>query len=616
MTLIHKKAEVATKPGDISDILNARPVADLSWLDVNEEEYREFEALPKQNFDMRPELQDYFSEEAKSDLIPNSIHTIVNTKPNEHPNAPLPAQGEKVKNKTARLVMEGRPVAEILTRLASEFAPADIQAVGGEVRALIAQRGLLGPVYIVASHFPKYGQTGSEDQAFVTRYAKNALFVVASDPLQSALFGRHAVSSPSDIPYDDVVDHYRSQLEQESLKFVQAADSRSSLRLSFTQRQSAAPNEIRTIQKPLRLHKNVEHVASAPSFQLSTDYVKFARRMMEGRDDRSMLQASESHELSRLASEFGVLGHDYLDVDALGGCSATLAWLRRASKTKNHAPRFLVRREGSCSQCGTASNSTCETLSRVSTFIEAPPSFTRQDFILACVRSREAGKLSDTDFRNIVNSRKATDNWKSLTAAVNLHVPAPRTAEPKTHRLRVHQSSVDPVNEVDGEQLRVYIARLQNAGVSGDALREKILLRFPEEGVRRHASVLREAARVDSVQGSHYIDPSCYSDYGRGCSQGAKMFRASGPKHVLACSSCTGCGLQTAPGWCSKYAKTMIRTLPDAEIHAIRKASQKQLPVLQVAVRDPGQEWELEGPSGDLDLGAARQTPDFGFSGR
>lgn len=614
--MIHKKAEVTTKPGDISEILNTRPVSDLSWLDVNEEEYHAFEALPKQNFSMQPELQDYFSEDAKSDLIPNKIHTIVNTKPNEHPNAPLAAQGEKVKRKTARLVMEGRPVADILTRLASEFASADIQAVGSEVRALIAQRGLLGPVYIVASHFPQYGQTGSEDQAFVTRFAKNAMFVVASDPLQSALFGRHVVASPADIPYDEVVDHYRSILEQDSVKFVQASDAKSSLRLSFTHRQSAAPNEVQTIQKPLRLHKNVEHRVASPTFQLSTDYVKFARRMMEGRDDRPLLQASESPELTRLASEFGVLGHDYLDVDALGGCSAALAWLRRASKTKTHAPRFLVRREAACSNCGTAKNSTCGTLSRISTFIEAPPSFTRQDFVLACVRSREAGKLSDEDFRNIVKSRKATDDWKSLTASVNLHVPAPRVAEPKTHRLRAHQSTIDPINEVDGEELRVYIARLQNTGVHGEALREKILLRFPEEGVRRHASVLREAARVDEVQGSHYIDPSCYSDYGRGCSQGSKVFRANGPKHILACSSCTGCGLQTAPGWCSKYAKTMIRPLPDQELAVLRTASRKVLPVLKVAVRDPGQEWELEGPSGDLDLGSARQTPDFGFSGR
>lgn len=616
ITLAQKKLEVASKAGDISGVLNQKHnVPNLEWLNVDVEEYRKFEALPKQNFDMLPELESYFSEESTSDLIPNPIHVIVNTNPSEHPNVPLAQTGEQVKRRTARLVMEGLPVAEIVSRLAAEFAPEDIRAVGNDVRALVAQRGLLGPVYIEASHFPRYAQTGSDDSAFVAKYAKEALYVVASSVNEGLPFNRNVVASADDIPYDSLLGHYQEVLNRNYLKLASASDARTALRLSFTLRESAAPVEVRTIHKPMRLHKNVEHRVAAPTFTLSSDYVKFARRMMDGRDDRTSLQASGSNDLSRLAAEYGTLGHEYLDVDALGGCGATLAWLRRASKKTRFAPKYLLRRDASCTTCGDMKDTTCDMLSRVSSFVQELPRFDRRDFVLSCVRAREAGRLNDRDFQSIIQSRKASDNWKTLISRVNTHIAAPIPVPVTQHTQRAHYSSVDPVMEVDGEELRVYIARQQNAGVHGERLRQAILLRYPEEGVRRHASILREAARVDEVQGSHFVDPSCYSDYGRGCAAGAKQFRGTGPKHVLACSSCTGCKLQTHPGWCSKYAKTMIRPMPDAEIEQIRMASRKSLPVIQAAVRDPGREWELAGPSGDIELPGVRKGLDIKIPG-
>jgi len=48
--------------------------------------------------------------------------------------------------------------------------------------------------------------------------------------------------------------------------------------------------------------------------------------------------------------------------------------------------------------------------------------------------------------------------------------------------------------------------------------------------------------------------------------------------------------MQTAPGWCSKYCKDLIRSVPKS----VRNASKRSLPVIQTAaVENPVDKYEL-----------------------
>jgi hypothetical protein len=121
-----------------------------------------------------------------------------------------------------------------------------------------------------------------------------------------------------------------------------------------------------------------------------------------------------------------------------------------------------------------------------------------------------------------------------------------------------------------------------------------VLSKYSKEDLQSVADVGRRIAAEDGVQGLYFIDPTAYSDYGRGCDAGSKMFRKKegSAQFVLASSGCTGCMLHTAPGWCSKYAKGLIRTVPTQ----VRKASveaKRRLPVVQASVENPVEKYEL-----------------------
>jgi hypothetical protein len=109
----------------------------------------------------------------------------------------------------------------------------------------------------------------------------------------------------------------------------------------------------------------------------------------------------------------------------------------------------------------------------------------------------------------------------------------------------------------------------------------------------------------DGVQGYYFIDPTAYKDYGRGCNDGSKSFRKQGALNVLAGDKCTGCQLQTHPGWCSKYSKELINQVPDE----IRKASvevRKRLSMAKLApVENPVEKYELASEL-TVDLGGVR----------
>lgn len=606
ITLTQKKSRaVASSVGDIvGTVFNQAHTPDLSWLDLDESEYRKFEALPKQNFDLVPDIEEFLSKDSQ-EFVPAPVHIMVNTNPLEHPTKSLVNASEKIRERTVRLVMKMADDRTIVSRLASEFHPNDIKKSESTIRSLVSQRGLLGPVYFHAADFPQYHKTGSEDSKFITKYAKTALFVISDNDMDSLKFSRTRVSSSDKIPFESLVDHYKSHLDSQGLKFSTASSAKDSIRLSFSNPSTYAPNETQHVWSPVKIHSagNIRSNESLDGF--SADYLKFSKRMMSGHDDRSILLASNSKELIELAGQFGLLGHEYLDVDVLGGCLKTSFFLK---KSKSFTPKYLVRRASCCSG---GSECSCKDLESSSVFVSSVPVMTQRDFVFSCWKANQQGRLSDSDFQSIISSRKASDSWNTLCARVNTYRPAASEKVSVPHTQKLHFTTQTAADGVDGEEMRVFVAKLQNRGLSMQEIRTQLTLRYPVAGIIRNASVIREAMKHDGVLGHHHIDPSCYSDYGRGCESGSKLFRGTGPKNVVASSSCTGCVLQTHPGWCSKYAKNLIRPLAQDKILEIRTASaKKSLPVLEVAVRDPAKEWGLEKPSLDVEL-SGRKTIDI-----
>lgn len=619
--MAENKIDPSSSLGDISAILGS-PVADLSWLVVDEEMYRATEALPKQNLDIIPEL-------AKALASEDGVPTMMTYREHAMGLAPLADTAriasfdvEAVRIRTARMVMAGLSDSEIAHRLSLEFPPAGLELASSAIASELSERGLIGSVYIRASDFPRAAHDPQEKK-FARVAGKFASYVVGTcggqcDCSSSGVcrtFGdKRVVSSVDEIPWGrGIASRYASRLASEKRPIqIPAAESpeswRDAVRTAFLQvPEVVRPDGIQTAltqQRQAQVQVSSKDVAdfiarrtggpeSDPA--LSPARAKYARRMMEGHDDRASLLAATDPDLQNLASEHGILGHTYVDIDAAGGCRHALEIVR----SRNLSPDYVLRRSASCSMCGGASDGACAELCRTASLVRFRPDLDRRDFGRALVRAAREGRVEEVRARTAASRAPVNGDWNVLTARVNLMREAAVPVKTEYSGARMIPFYGQPgrsdvaTSEVNPEEVRMTISHLMNTGLQGRALQEAILLKYARKDLAQIPEVGRRAAADDGIQGQLFIDPTAYSDYGGGCNEGSLHFRKRGAPHVMASDGCTGCMLQTHPGWCSKYAKTMIRSVP-TEVRERVASERRTLPVIQTApFRNPVAEYGL-----------------------
>jgi len=201
--------------------------------------------------------------------------------------------------------------------------------------------------------------------------------------------------------------------------------------------------------------------------------------------------------------------------------------------------------------------------------------------------------------KSVIKNAPSNSDWAKLTSQANLFKPTiePRkanvpTASPGT---LYHGSTDNETSVIDPDQVRRFISHQMNLGLSGSKLRAAVLSRYTPQELRQIPEVGKKLASYEGVQGVYFIDPSIYSDLGKGCAIGAKQFRKQGAAYLLASGACTGCMYQTAPAWCSKYCKRIIRKAAadsiKAEVDKLKK--QANVPAPSVPAENPITKYEL-----------------------
>lgn len=610
--------------GDIDDILHNESVSDLSWLQVDTEDYRRQEALPKQNLDWIPEVARALAEDDRDPRVPMRIplrrNTIVNSNPLERPQVPVRSSTASVRNRTAAYVMAGLKLDQIRTRLAHEFGPGDLKASEGEINAVLSESGVLGNVYIDASHFPRCAQEGPH-RAFVAKHGKRALYVLAKDSCpgcvhssggRCAAFGKRIVD---EVPYDErTYAHYLPQLMFERRASAEDAppdpgklamsdrERKERLRVAFGRPPAPPrPDSVQTIQHHPKVAKPEITEADVRDFWArraaagdveplpSPIYLMAAKRIMLGTADARSLVASSDPEVRKLALEHGILGHTYLDVDALGGPRAALDLI----ESRSLSPDFLLMRRAYTDVRD------ADALTRVSKFVvHRRPELGKGLFLSACRRAVSEGRMTEDQLRGAERAAEGSA-WARLTSQANLYVPPVKpapTAAPTAPRGSFYHGDTSGARDsrMEPDEVRRTIAHMMNTGLCGKALRSAVLARYTKSDLQQVPEVGRALVADDGVQGFYFVDPSVYRDYGKGCSQGSKLFRKQGAERVLAGPSCTGCMHQTAPSWCNKYAKQIIRKVPDQERRVA--AERRRLPLVSsdtAPVTNPVEEYGL-----------------------
>lgn len=622
--------------GDLDFILHNQSVSDLSWLSVDEADYRAAEALPKQNLDIIPELVHALREDDDiPHVIPLKPHTIVNRNPLENSGQTSAVDmTAPIRNRVAAMVMAGLSIPEIEKKIHLQFAPGDIRIAASAIRDILSERGLLGNVYVDAAHFPN-AHRDPKEKKFVAAFAKNAIFVIGGcggkngcNCHQTGLcstFGSKRVVD--EVPYTaKLANSYASRLAAENRPIryptgrvdelpVSGREWKEIIRSSFLKSPiSKNPDGLKIVRTQHQAAKPVVSTSDIESFWErrfatpstpglpSIAYMKYARRMMKGHNDSQILTASGSSELIRLASQFGIIGHTYIDIDALGGCrnAVDLLQSRAASNVSSISPDYIVRRSASCSYCHDVLDGACAQLCRVSKLIHDIPVIGRTELATALQRAVLQKRIKPEQARSAFEktSGSLSTNWQYLVGQVNFYQPREASKDQYTGHKQTAFNGASGSElskaEMDPEEVRKTISHLMNTGLSGKALQAAILQRYSRDDLKQVPEVGRRASMDDGIQGHYFIDPTAYRDYGRGCDDGAKHFRKRGAQYVLASSSCTGCVLQTHPGWCSKFAKGMIRQVP-TQVRDRVASARRVLPVVQDPVENPVDRYELAG---------------------
>lgn len=629
--------------GDIWDVLHDRGVSDLSWLDVNQEDYREAEALPKQNLDIIPELQRAltFEDSDVPSLIPLKQHTIVNTNPLDPPGSQSRNVSTEIVNRVVRHVIAGHPASHIKERIFLEFVPEQIRAASEGISSVMRNVGLMGGVFIDSKHFPRCAQD-SDDKKFVATKASSAKFVLAKSECSGCVHNRDGICSNlhkvlvGSVPYDrktfagyalELAEQGRlDKSEIDTAISGSDEDRRRVLQSSFCSPVKVRPvdthggislRQQRKAAKPTFTDKQIDEYLSRPKKVekvLSRSFIAAARHLMNG-GLSDAIAGSVDPEVQKLSRSYGLIGHTYLDMDALGGCQKTLDFMSKM----DFIPDFVVRRSSTCGQCKDASDGACSQIRTISSITDSDR-ISKRHFVSALSRAVDRGAITTEMARRATNNSNDNSNWRSLTAQANLIVAENAVPSYSGSSLRAHTGASIPSREmssvlkVDEESVRKAVSHMMNCGLSGRSLRDSILQKFAKEDLSQVPRVGSSLSKYDGVQGTYFIDPTAYSDYGKGCSTGSKHFRKTGASNVLVGKLCTGCSLQTAPGWCSKYSKPLIRSVPKSVIVSALNLLKTQK-VEHPPVENPVSKYELSSEI-VVDPDKKKNVPEIDFASR
>lgn len=222
--------------GDLSAFLKEGGLSNLDWLEVDPEEYRENAVLPRQNLDVGPDLTALWSHDDKpaSSYVENkgSLPHTMGDLSQEH--GRLRASPDDIV-KVARLaLMQSTDVTRLRDALYKRFDRDSIAGARTHIAGVLAERGLLGKLYIDASDFQGCDTGASQPLEFVHRYASEAKFVLAKDKCAGCV---HAMKTPTggdtcavfhkeikiQVPYSDALAIEVEQMQRAKGKAVQAS---------------------------------------------------------------------------------------------------------------------------------------------------------------------------------------------------------------------------------------------------------------------------------------------------------------------------------------------------------------------------------------------------------
>lgn len=677
--------------GDLGAFLKEGSVPNLDWLEVDPAEYRASDTLPKQNLDVVPDLEALWSHEDKpaSSYVENkgSVPHTMGDLSQEH--GPLRAKPEDIL-KVARLaMMQSTDLGRFKDALLKRFDRDSVRAASDVVSGVVAERGLLGKLYIEASDFPGCDRGSSQASDFVRKYASEAKFVLAKtncagcvhsmrnpvggqtcsvfhkeiriqvpytealaaeveqmqrargkavlassgegpkQRIRLALLADDAVvggSTPMPKPLDNVArlmkpveaheDYVRpvnlTPLREEAKAAVKTAlgtgkigvsDAQAAYRILAAATTAQAIETIRAKALGLRVPEapsyrgaGTQRVADAVAPEVAEQQLISAssltkkrdeearaviaaekarpmvellrREMLKGRGSEELvatlrhafqstdLEAARSH-LAPMLREAGLYGVVYSTQESFSDCREGADFLA----TYNPNVRGIVA-GAKCGGCVYSKMSRCLMYGKP-LVKEAAALYTQEAVDRAALEYRMAG-LSvipvGTDFRTVLASMHESARRQVIA---NQRGPVARMAQSLGTAHTMNRSDTgDRTSALTRREIVKTARRFLNEGLYGTDLLASLKSRFEVRDIRATATELRPVIAEQGLQGIHYVDPTVYDDYGKGCREAASLHRSRLVPYLKQGSKCGSCVHQSRPGFCSVINKPLVEEPP------------------------------------------------------
>ncbi len=613
--------------GDLSNFLKDGAVSDLNWLDVDAEKYRQEGAVPKQNLDTRPDLEALWAHQDKPSttyLVPNVVpvppfkggdpHTMGDMS-QAHGNLQKGTDliGEEIRRMARVAIMQSPDTNRLRDQLLKRFDLPTIAAHKHVLAQVLAERGLLGKLYVAASDFPTCSKGHKLPSQFVRRYAAEAPFVLAKDNCAGcsyaktnpqggqscAVFHKEIVM---EVPYTEALAQAVEESQKAKGKEVQAANAppKERIRLAmlaeakFGSRTASGPYEgqgTAYVRPPVYVsaeQANQQLIAAGNLLKKKNADLVNDRKATEilGFLQREMLKGLDATEVAKglklsflvadlqatraswepLFKEVGLYGHVYSTQESFDDCHTGADYLAKHSSSV----RAIV--EGpKCGTCIYHKVSRCMLYGK-SVVKAAEDLYTPETVKAVILENVTASRLSPLDGKVASSSGSPRDQLKALHRMFRRDgLAVPQGAQ----RLDIMRGFYGTMPETPTEPIErpevVAARRFLNEGLYGNKLRLAMRLKFEPAAILAAQQDLRPFLAEQGLQGIYYVDPSVYPDYGAGCDEAMRLHRVRNIRYAKVGPKCSGCVLQTQPGFCSKLAKELV-----AEPPYINKVAQQQ----------------------------------------
>ncbi len=672
--------------GDLSEFLKEGGVSNLDWLEIDPEEYRENDTLPRQNLDVSPDLVALWSHEDKpaSSYVENkgSLPHTMGDLSQEH--GPLRAKPEDIV-KVARLaLMQSPDLRRFQDTLLKRFDRDSLREARTMLASVLGERGLLGRLYINASDFNGCDRGASQPAEFARRYASDAKFVIAKDKCAGCV---HAMHTPTggdtcavfhkeiklQVPYTDALAAEVEQMQRSNGKAVQAsgADPRERIRHAFLVGDvtvMGAPltpkpiDDVARLMRPVEAHEayqkpvdltpvraeakvavktalatgrisvqqaqdafrivatadnahaiqtirakalgldapvaptyhgaGSQKVAAPVTAEVANQQLISVASLTRKRDEearrviaaekakpviellrREMLKGRNAQELTHalrhafqstdlesakpfiepMLREAGLYGVVYSTQESFEDCREGANFFA----TYNPGVRGIV----AGSKCaGCIYNKMARCMMYGKPLVKAASELYTQETVDKVAQEyRSAGLQVQSVGANPRSVLATMHNDARSQVLQGQRSPAARLAQTVNVAHQMNRSDTgDRTSALTRREIVKTAQRYLNEGLYGTDLLSGLKSRFEVRDIKAAAQDLRPVIAEQGLQGIHYIDPTVYEDYGKGCKEASALHRSRLVPYVKTGSKCASCVHQNKLGFCSVINKPLV----------------------------------------------------------